>query len=231
MSAHPFTLTPAVLKSLQSAWRVQLSPELVAVLEDIARLVILVRSVVSLSAEERASIRKEVKAGHKRHAAIVKTAEQLVQLLQGDRQERMNLAAKTTHYNRLVAYSLREPIEKAVPLLSDIVELASSKYPDPLEELVTPKFRRKKGRPRSEDGWNDFIRNVVDTYEKATGKSATASWSEHKGAQDSPFLRGLLKLHEALPANVQVRKTNFLGSRTNSILKDKRARTKLAKCR
>ena len=228
MSAPQFTLTPAVLKSLQSAWRVQLSPDLVDDLEDIARLVIMVRSFldISVSAKVLTSTRKEIRAGRKRHAAIARTAEQLVQLLQGDRQAKkpMGLA------DLLAAYSFGKAIERAVPLLRDIAELASREY-RPVEELVTPKSGRRRGRPHSLDGWTLFILEAMGIYKKATGKDATASWSEHKGAQDSPFLRGLLKLHEALPANVQVRATSFLGNRTNYLLRGMRARTKLAKSR
>ena len=124
MSVDQFTFPPAVVKSLQSAWRVQLSPELVARLEGAAREVISVRSSSKPSrpAEQPASSRKEVKAGHKRHEAIVETAEQLVQLLQSDSLERLSLAKKTTHYNRLLALYLEERIAKAVPLLKDIVQ-------------------------------------------------------------------------------------------------------------
>src|SRR5207248_1533739 len=62
----------------------------------------------------------------------------------------------------------------------------------------------RRGRRRIRGGLDFFLLELMCIY----GRGATSSWNEHRGSFDSPFLRWVLQIHNALPADVQVRSTS-----------------------
>jgi hypothetical protein len=77
-------------------------------------------------------------------------------------------------------------------------------------------WNRKAGRP---DVWNFFVLQCMRSYYVSAMRKPTAGYSNAKGHHDSPFIRGLIILHDALPDDVRLRSSGCLRSRAAEMLK------------
>ena len=143
----------------------------------------------------------EGKKIRKRHARIGQMAKKLRDLLAEDLHPpsffNLNVALHR-HFGEHGADILTELIV-TLTVVSKIAQKSARKGP--------------AGRPKSNDGWDYFIKKVARCYEDLTNKPASATWNKSSSQYDGPFLRGLFLLHDAFPADVRSRSSSFLGSR------------------
>ena len=188
------------------AWRCQLTPELVSAIEGICQYIVEYRrhgSRLRFSS-------KEASDAEKRQRTIARLASQLMKTLEADLHE--------SGRSRLLA-NPKAP-DYLAPLMVSLAELNAELEHDADRPILADPLLGRKGRPKSDDGWNQLIVWMKDFYTRAKGAKPTI-WRNGKGRYDSAFLRGLRVLHDALPDDVRENSTEFLGSRVYDILKPK----------
>jgi DNA topoisomerase I len=171
---------------------------------------------------DRARNEQAYKASEIRHKRIAKLANKLADELRADEVNggQWCLRAKNDRFRgrfHPISNVLRKPLdryEQLTPTLRVLHSLALE------PESETPALRPvKRGRPQNPNtqGW-DALTHAISSLFHRRGKSPTANYRQRR--YTSPFLRGFLKLHDALPADVRAEPADVLGSHIHNWIKN-----------
>jgi len=213
-----FKISTDLVSALQDDFGFVLTSREIAWLETAAAHTIRDRRV-ALGRGERDGRRRQCIEMKSRRAKIVKTINELRRLLDADERAERIWRLNTSMNRLFVSPSVRDDV---MPSLEFVEWLALQ--PHPLEDLSTQAWELRRRKNIDHDGWDDLILATMEIF-LSRRIPPTANYSQ--GKYVSPLLRGLAKLHDAMPADVRASSGPFaLGSPAAEWIKKVRKRLK-----